>query len=515
MKFNQYFLAACTLFILSSCYKNEDVNSNTSTLLENVLKPKANQTPAPVGEVFSQLKTDEIILQTLSERKDFRWEWMDLKTIWSAAHYGNQAVALGYKPADLKDVTSSIHSINLKSAPWKTVHDALIELILSEINKTALSPIKIEDILIEDDQILPIITIRLTDKNTFTALYNLENVRYIEPLDYWPQSKERSTSGCSASTISLNTSDWTTISPNCRLPWNYNNVNIPNAWNVTQGQGITIGVIDAGISNAQFFLSSLFNSGSSNVGRTLSTDYTYGTTAFTTCTHGTSMSGLAAGPRNSGDATTGVAYKSNLHFIRACEDVVLDGSSEKTGVKNALVKMGDKTDVRIVSMSIGTPFSSSILEDGVNYANNKGKMVFAAAGTSFSWTSWCGVIYPASYSACIAVTGVKENGSTCASCHDGSEVDFTIPMERSSNTDRNSLSLPAAGSTPTYIGGSSCATATSAGIAALVWSAKPSLTKTQVYLALRNSSQFYPSYSGSLGYGNLNAAAAVNLALTY
>ncbi len=85
MKFNHYFLAAFTLFVLSSCYKNEDVDSNTSTLLENVLKPKAIQTPAPVGNTFSQSKTDEIILQTLSERKDFRWEWMDLKTIWSAA----------------------------------------------------------------------------------------------------------------------------------------------------------------------------------------------------------------------------------------------------------------------------------------------------------------------------------------------------------------------------------------------------------------------------------------------
>ena len=515
MKLHLYFLSACSLFILTSCYKNDDSNSNSSNTFHEVLKPKAIQTPIPEGIAFSQAKTDEIILQTLNERKDFRWEWMDLKTIWSAAQYGNQAVAIGYKPADLKDITSSIHSINLKSKPWKSVHDALLELILSEINKTALTPIKIEDILIEDDQTLPIITIRLTDKNTFTALYNLENVRYIEPLDYWPQSKERSSSGCAASTISLNTSDWTTISPNCRLPWNYNNVNIPNAWNVSQGQGITVGIIDAGISSSQFFLSSLFNSGSSNVGRILTTDYTYGTTAYTTCTHGTSMSGLAVGPRNSGDATTGVAYKSNLHFIRACEDVVLDGASEKTGVKNALVKMGDKADVRIVSMSIGTPFSSSILEDGVNYASNKGKLIFAAAGTSYSWTSWWGVIYPASYAACIAITGVKDNGSTCASCHDRSEVDFTIPMERSSNTDRNSLSLPAAGSSPTYIGGSSCATATSAGIAALVWSARPSLSKTQVYLALRNSSQFYPSYSGSLGYGNLNAAAAVNLALSY
>lgn len=515
MKNLLFLLIVFIQLFISSCNKHEDTLNSEKLEFDDVLKTKLLQTPNPEGNAYSHPKTDEIILQTLTERKDFRWEWMDLKTIWSAAQYGDQSVAIGYKPANVKDVSSVIHTIDIQSKPWKTVHDALLDFIIKELNKTASTPIKIEDILIEDDQVLPIITIRLTDKNTFTALYNLQNVRYIEPLDYWPESKERSTSGCSGSSTSLNSSDWTTISPNCRLPWNFNNVNIPTAWNISQGQGITIGIIDAGISNSQFFLSSLFNSGSSNVGRTLTTDYTFGSSAYTTCTHGTSMSGLAVGPRNSSNATTGVAYKSNLHFIRACEDVVLDGSSEKTGVKNALVRMGNKTDVRIVSMSVGTPFSSSILEDGVNYANNKGKLIFAAAGTSYSWTSWWGVIYPATYSVCIAITGVKENGSTCASCHDGSEVDFTIPMERTINSDRNSLSLTASGSNPAYIGGSSCATATSAGIAALVWSAKPNLTKTQVYLALRNSSQFYPSYSGSLGYGNLNASAAVNLALTY
>ncbi len=164
-------------------------------------------------------------------------------------------------------------------------------------------------------------------------------------------------------------------------------------------------------------------------------------------------------------------------------------------------------------MSIGTPFYSSVLYDGVTYAYGKGKMLFAAAGTSYGWTSWYGVIYPAKFSQCIAVTGVKENGSRCSSCHDGSEVEFTIPMERDANSNRNSLSLATSGYTPTYIGGSSCATAMSAGIAAVVWSANPSLTRSQVYTCLRNTSQFYPGISSSKGYGNLNAAAAVTMAL--
>ena len=126
-----------------------------------------------------------------------------------------------------------------------------------------------------------------------------------------------------------------------------------------------------------------------------------------------------------------------------------------------------------------------------------------------------GVIYPAYYSQCNAITGVKENGNTCSSCHDGSQVDFTVPMERNTNSNRNSLSLPLTGTIPSYIGGSSAATSTAAGIAALVWSAKPSLTRQQVFEILRNTSQNYPVLSSTHGYGNLNAGAAVALALTY
>ena len=220
---------------------------------------------------------------------------------------------------------------------------------------------------------------------------------------------------------------------------------MPAAWGVSQGSGITIGVIDAGLSSSQPLLGGNFNNGESNVGRSISYDYTLGTSAFNTCAHGTSMSGLAVGPRNDQNAVSGVAYKSNAHFIRAVNDVMIDQSAERTAVKNALVRMGDRSDVRIISMSIGSPFSYSILRDGADYAYARGKIIFAAAGTSFSWTSWWGVIYPAAYSSCVAVTGVKETGSKCSNCHDGSQVLYTITMERSASSNRTSLTIPVSG----------------------------------------------------------------------
>jgi serine protease len=511
MKKQLFTIVTVIAVLFSACNKNEESNHSQQ---EKILKEKTNPESVPQGNPLDKQKLDQVIISTLESQNDFHWEDVDMKTLWSAILESDQTVAIGYQPANAGEISSKIHTVNVQAGAYKKVHDELKKMILEELNNTAGVSVQWSNILIEDDPILPILTLRLTDKTVLTKLRNLQNVRYLEPMDYWPNDLNRAGSGCDGSTYGLSTSDWTTVTPGALVPWNFNNQNIPTAWNLSQGAGITIGVIDAGLSTSQSLLGSLFNNGDSNVGRAVSTDYTLGTSAYNSCSHGTSMCGLAAGPRNNQNATTGVAYKSGLHFIRAANDVVLDASSEKTATKNAFIKMGNRSDVRIISLSMGTPFSSGVLKDGADYANNLGKTIFAAAGTSFSWTSWWGVIYPAAYSACIAVTGVKENGSKCASCHDGGSVMYTITMERSSNSNRNSLSLAASGSTPSYIGGSSCATATAAGIASLVLSSKPNMNKAQLMTCLTNTAQFYPLKNSTKGYGNLNAAAAVNYAIT-
>ncbi len=497
--------------LLSSCRRDELAGSSSSGA-SPVLVQRAAPIAAPVGDPLSQAELDRIVLRTLESRNDFRWEWVDLRVLWSALQYNDHSLAIGYQPADAIGVDDMLHEINISSPEWRAVHDALISRILEELNRERkAAPITLDDILIEDDPTLPIITVRLTDRSALTMLHNLRNVRYLEPLDYWPAlADERSTSGCGAGSTSVNSADVSTITPNARLPWNFNNHGIPSAWGSAAGTGITVGVIDAGLSSAQSLLGTEFNNGDSNVGRTVSASATLGTSAYTTCTHGNSMAGQAVGPRNAIGASTGVAYRSNLVFIRACEDVVLDLSSEKTAVKNALVIMGDNPAIRLISMSIGTPFSSSVLSDGVNYAYGKNKLIMAAAGTSFSWTSWWGVIYPAALTKCVAVTGVKENGAKCSSCHDGSQVDLTICMERNADSGRNSLSLPASGTAPTYIGGSSSATATAAGIAALVWSAKPAATRAQVLQCLTSTAQFAASPSDGSSISGDDRSSSAN-----
>ena len=93
--------------------------------------------------------------------------------------------------------------------------------------------------------------------------------------------------------------------------------------------------------------------------------------------------------------------------------------------------------------------------------------MFCAGGTSFDWTAgWTGVIFPASMPEVNAVTGIKDNLTTrCDACHIGSEIDFVAVMEKAS-TLRNPLTLPMTGDLPSTVGGSSVATASTAGMAA-------------------------------------------------
>jgi subtilisin family serine protease len=190
----------------------------------------------------------------------------------------------------------------------------------------------------------------------------------------------------------------------------------------------------------------------------------------------------------------------------------MDASREVKGASDAFTNAANRADVKIISMSMGRITSSSQMKDAIVYAYGKGKLIFCAAGTSFSWTSgWFGVIFPANLTQVNAVTGVRDNNfnTTCTDCHDGSETDFTIVMEKASNS-RHALTLAMSGDAPSTVGGSSVSTATAAGIAALVWSRFPAYTRDQVLDKLIKTSANYPTRNSSLGWGNLNADAATN-----
>lgn len=498
MKKSTLLFCAVLLLAVNSCRKQEP-----SVSADPVIKPDPGS-------------LDAFIRAKLESEGEFWWSSASDEHVWTALSNSDYVLSVGYQPAGFENIDEKIHLLDLQSAEWRAAHDAVFRIVLD--SERALNPSLRESELLafEENADLPVFDVYVKNPATITALRNSKLVRYAEPIGYEPYmtvSAERSSSGCgsnSAQTGLVAGNHYTVISPNCKQSWNYSYHNIAQAWNAgNTGAGATVLIIDSGCSSAQENLGSAFNQGQST-GRTISKYVTLPGTSSThdPCGHGTSMLGACGAPRGTDGNAVGVAYNSNLVSVRAADDVLLNTSNETVGVSNAYTLAGNTASVKIVSMSMGRLTSVNQIRDALVYAHNNGKLIFCAAGTSFSWTSWfVGVIFPATLSQAVAVTGIKSNlTNRCSACHSGSKVDFVVVMEK--NSDDHPLSLADSGDVPSTVGGSSVSTATTAGIAALVWAKYPSWTRQQVFERLKTSSNYYPGRHSDFGWGRINAQTA-------
>jgi len=495
-------LSIVLLLIMVSCAKDDNFQP------ESVVISPIQKDPLTARQVNEQIDA------SLNAKGTFNWKDTTPHVLWSAIINGQNVATIGFGVSK-NDFERAKSSNNAK------IQQDIMALIM-QYEGTSL-----EKTLISSDPYLNLIDVVITKQETVIALRKSNFIRYIEPGDYKyfaiKSSEERSASssgsGCGYDSVTLSTADYTTITPNAKAPWTFYQHNIPAAWNYSTGRGVTIGVIDTGVSPNQTLLGSNFNDGAST-GRTIQKFGTYVDSIWPwstgtdgpndQCGHGTSMSSVACAPRNDNGLPVGVAYNSNLIVYRAASNVVLDGYHEQNGVKNAFTALGNNANVKIISMSMGHVFSVGKIEDGVKYAYGKGKLIFCAGGTSTSFTTFVGVIFPASMAEAVAVTGIKEGTSfvKCDDCHSGSKIDFTIVMQRAASG--NTVPVDSYyDSQSDYVGGSSVATATTAGIAALVWAKNPTWTRAQVLAKLRQAGNFYPNKNADFGYGNINALTAV------
>jgi hypothetical protein len=499
-------IAACTF----SCKQQE----------EQVLLQEDTSRQIELSEI------NDAITSSLQETGRFDWSSLESNYISAASQAFDGIVTIGYQPANFQNLNTQLHTIDVNDEAWSKARTQILKEIEAVYTRMGIEP-NMEERLVSFHETLPYFHIQASETTVIEHLRNLNVVRYTEPYTYeYVESgsgnnnyRIESGSGCGGEGSSINSADYTTVAPGSKVSWNYYKHNIPSAWAYSQGDNIGVGLIDTGVSSNQAKLGSQFSSDYST-GRSVykyakfvdswwpwstSTDGVHDK-----CGHGTAMAGAICAPRNNDGMAVGVAYKANLYSVRAAEDVVISSGHEKDGISDAYVLLGNKSGVKIISMSMGSPLSSGQVADAVRYAYGKGKLIFNAAGTSTSFTSWYPVIFPAWMSETVAVTGIKDNGyNKCEVCHDGSEVDFTVVMERASNTDRHSLTLPMSGTGVDYVGGSSVATAMTAGTAALIWARNPSASRTTILNKMKQAAEFYPNRNGSLGWGNIDVLEAV------
>ena len=446
------------------------------------------------------------------------WARWEDEALWSAIAQGDSLVAVGYQPAGFRPGSDWLSVVDLHQTAWAEARGQVLRIGYST-GATLIT--------VWREEILPVLLFRISNKNSLTRLRHSPWVRYVEPMGYDqhlqnPQIESASGCGSNTPTWAIRSGiHYTTIAPATKQSWNYSGHGVLNAWNRTSGKGVKVFVIDTGSSWGQDNLGISFNSGAS-YGRSLERIVTLPQNSFLgvpigspetpndLCGHGTSMAGVVAAPRGTDGNAVGIAYNCDLITCRAAADVFLDESRELKGVVDAFTTAANRTDVRIISMSMGRITNSSYLTDAIRYAYGKGKLIFCAAGTSTSWTAgWTGVIFPASLPEVQAVSGVKDLAilSACDVCHKGPEVDFVVTMERSVDG-MHPLSLADSGDWPSTVGGSSVATASMAGMSALVWARYPRLTRDQMILRLQQYSSQYPYRSNAFGWGRLNVDRA-------
>lgn len=507
MRYNNFLLALVLIFAVMGC----------QNLVEQEAFDVASDDPMSRSEI------NELVMKQLNANDDvFNWANADDRMLWSAVVNSDSLVTIGYKPAGVGRIDEQIHVLNLNDSEWKRAREKILNYVVTQTNNKYGTSYTAEQLMPYGEQrTLPYLDLYVFDAEIISAVRKMPEVRYLEPTGYGLEEVNfRSDSGCGSYDASVDGNDYTAISPASRRSWHHDNHNIDDAQNNSnKGDNIWVAVIDTGVDPGQDKLNGEFAEGQST-GRARERKGFYKTGWWWNkrvdgpddkCGHGTAMCGLVAAPRGFDNTPAGVAYECNLISYRATSDVIINGSDEKNGVADALVDAGNQSKVKIISMSIGDVFSSGKVADAVRYANNRGKLIFAAAGTSLSWTSWWGVIFPANMDETVAVTGIRTGSprQRCNTCHDGSKVDFVIEMQRRDNTSRLAVGITKTGNDSGYIGGSSAATATTAGIAALVWSDYPSWSKSQVWNRLKASADYYPGRNGNFGWGKLDANQAV------
>jgi subtilisin family serine protease len=241
--------------------------------------------------------------------------------------------------------------------------------------------------------------------------------------------------------------------------------------------------------------------------------------------HGTFVASLAAGSVTNGDGIAGSGGDTQLLVVKAGSSKgAFTDVDEAAGIVYAV-----KHGARILNLSVGGPHTSATERRAVRYAVQHGALVVAAAGNDFALGN--PVEYPAALlqpvgsdgagGAGLAVAASTESGQRAPFSNTGSWISLAAPGQ-SVFADVSALSSPRLyprsvlpGSRAGLYGygsGTSFAAPQVAGAAALVWATDPGLTAQQVAAILEQTASGGGTWSPELGYGVLDAAAAVALA---
>jgi subtilisin family serine protease len=294
--------------------------------------------------------------------------------------------------------------------------------------------------------------------------------------------------------------------------WVLNAVGAPAAWKLSQGQGVTVAVIDSGVYPGVSDLAGSVTGGPDYTGvHTPESNPDWGV-------HGTWMASLIAGHGHDGGSSgiLGIAPKARVLSIRVITDgsdpgysrYVHEPQSQVQGALADAIKYAVSHGVGVISMSLGYGTPSLQVQEALEDAFSHGVVVVASSGNSggtsgASHQGHAPYSFPADYLGVIGVAALNQNGGPAGFSSDNISVLVAAP----------GVDVPAQGRDGQYwlVSGTSPACALTAGVAALIKSADPSLPADLVRKAIWSTTTHRPQggYNEDVGFGTVNAPAAL------
>jgi thermitase len=298
---------------------------------------------------------------------------------------------------------------------------------------------------------------------------------------------------------------YTPNDPSWGLMWNMRKVKADTAWEYYTGAAdIAVGIIDTGIDYDHPDLAAHYKAGGYDwVNNDADPVDDFG--------HGTHCAGIVAAQIDNSIGVAGVA-QCGLWAEKAVDST---GHGTNDNLASAITHATDN-GVNIISMSLGNYPYSNLVESACTYAWNHGVLLVAAAGNDHKNID-SSPSYPASYSTVRAVSATNSTDQFDSSYSNyGNKIELSAPgtnVYSTMPTYHVTMNDPpySLGQNYDYMTGTSMACPHVAGLAALLWSYKPTLTNAQLRSNLQTDVDDLGTAGKDIyyGYGRINCQKAI------
>jgi len=291
--------------------------------------------------------------------------------------------------------------------------------------------------------------------------------------------------------------------PDFRRQWNLESIGVTDAWQTSRGRGVTVAVIDTGVSRVSDLKQTELVPGYDFVNDRQNANDDHG--------HGTHVAGTVAQSTNNNHGVAGIAYEAKIMPLKV---LAASGGGTTSDIAEA-IRFAANHNADVINMSLGGGGFSEAMDEAIAYAHQKGVTIVAAAGNAGRNAAE----FPGRYNHVIAVSATGPDGQKANYSNYGAGVDISAPggaivssSDRTTGILQNTVDAKTGQSIFEYFQGTSMASPHVAGVAALI-RAQGIKSPDQIERILAQSAtRVEKDPLNHYGAGRLNAAAAVSLA---